>query len=152
MRFLLISIVAVAVGVIAPPVVSHSFAREPRLAQVAARTPTLQELIHDMAVEGRKGLPRKKMESPGGAIWLVSIDDRQNQLALTYEISGGAQEVFDQNTYQEWRQESVGTFRLRCGDPYLGGLLRQGMTIAHIYRGRQSGKTLVVFVFSQRDC
>jgi len=152
MRFLLISIFAAAIGSIVPPLISNSFARETRQDQVAARTPTLQELIHDAAVEGRKGLPRKKMELPEGAIWLVSIDERQNQLALTYEIVGGAQEAFDKNTYQEWRQESVETFRVRCGDPYLGNLLRQGMTIAHIYRGRQTGKTLGIFVFSQRDC
>ena len=109
--------------------------------------------MHDAVVEGNKGLPRKKMELPGGAaIWLVSIDQRQKQLALTYEIVGVSPTVFDQSTYQEWRQESLEAFRVRCRAPELANMLRQGMTIAHIYRVRQTGKTLAIFVFSQRDC
>ena len=71
--FLLVLAMAAAVGKITAPFVVKSLAAETRQEQIAVRTPTLQELFHDLVMEGRKDLPRKKIETPEAAIWLASI-------------------------------------------------------------------------------
>lgn len=156
-EFLLILIVVFAIGeLIAPFLVKglHSAAAENNIRQRPARVPTLQELIHNEVMAGRMSLPRKKIEVPNGAaIWLMSLDERQNQMLYTYEIVGASPDVFDQNAVNEMRAEAAETFREKiCRIPVASNLLRQGMTIAHVYRFRETGRTLTIFVWSQKDC
>ena len=156
-KFLLMLLVVFATGkLIASFVVKglHSAAAEKNIEQVAARVPTLQELIHNEVMAGRMGLPRKKIEVPNGpAIWLMSLDEKQNQMVYTYEIVGASPDVFDKNAVNEMRAEAAATFREKiCLISVVSNLLRQGMTIAHVYRFRETGRTLTIFVWSQRDC
>ena len=156
-EFLLMLIVVFATGkLIAHFVVKdlHNAAAEKNIVQVAARVPTLQELIHNEVMAGRMGLPRKKIEVPNGAaIWLMSLDERQNQMVYTYEIVGASPDVFDKNAVNEMRAEAAATFREKiCRIPVVSNLVRQGMTIAHVYRFRETGQTLTIFVWSQKDC
>jgi len=156
-EYLLMAIAIFVTGeLIAPFMVQglHNAAAEKNMEQVAARVPTLQELIHNEVMAGRTGLPRKKIEVPNGAaIWLMSLDERQNQMVYTYEIVGASPDVFDNNAVNEMRAEAAATFREKiCRIPAVSNLVRQGMTIAHVYRFRETGRTLTIFVWSQKDC
>jgi len=156
-QFLLMLIVVFAAGKLVAHVVAkdlHSTVAETNIVRVAARVPTLQELVHNEVIAGRVGLPRKKIEVPGGAaIWLSSLDERQNQMVYTYEIVGASPDAFDINAVNDMRVEAAATFRERvCKMPAALNLLRQGMTIAHVYRFRETGRTLTIFVWSRNDC
>lgn len=130
----------------------HNTAPEKQQERITIRAPSLQELIHNMVIEARKDVPRKKLEGPGSALWLTNIDERQSQIVYTYEFVGVSLEAFDQNAPNEMRQEAVESFRARCGIAPIPDMLRQGMTVAHVYRIRETGTPVTTMVFSRSDC
>jgi hypothetical protein len=122
----------------------HEKAAEYRQEQM----PPLQQFIHDTVIKGRRNLPR---ESPEG-VWLVSVDERQNQIVYTFDLVEISPQSLDKDAHNRMRQEVIGTIAFREACQELPTYFRQGMTIAQVYRFRETGQIVTTLVFSKSDC
>lgn len=117
--------------------------------QDAARAPSLQDIIHEMVQEGKKGLPRKKADG----LWLVSVDEAQNQMINTFEFVGIPANVITPLDVFEINQEVTTRFRTTfCRNEQLLQLLQRGMTYAQIHKLSETNQEISTVVLSIRDC
>lgn len=117
--------------------------------QDATRAPSLQEIIHRMVLEGKKGLPRKKSEG----LWLVSVDEAQNQIINTFEFVGIPANIITSSDVYDINQEVIARFRAgACRNEQLLQLLQWGMTYAQVHKLAETGQEISTVVLSVRDC
>lgn len=123
--------------------------KQVHIQQEASRAPSLQEIIHGMVLEGKKGLPRKKADG----LWLVSVDEAQNQIINTFEFVGISANVITSSDVYEINQEVTTRFRTDlCRNEQLLQLLRRGMTYAQIHKLSETNQEISTVVLSIRDC
>lgn len=117
--------------------------------QEASQFPSLQEIIHGMVLEGKKGLPRKKADG----LWLVGVDEAQNQIINTFEFVGIPANVITSSDVYAINQEVLTRFRTEfCRNEQLLQLLQRGMTYAQIHKLSETNQEISTVVLSIRDC